>query len=195
MLPNHADQSAGKVTIVSVDVETAGPVPSQYPLLAIGACTLGSPRETFYVELKPDRPRSVPSAVSISGLSLSELELAGLEPALAMAQFEQWLERVTLPGQRPLMAAYNAPFDWMFVADYFHRYLGRNPLGHAALDIKSFLMGATGVSWPETSMAFIAPRFLGKADLVHHGLQDALDQADILTALMQPPFRKDATDE
>ena len=26
----------------------------------------------------------------------------------------------------------------MFVNDYFHRFLGRNPFGHAALDLKAF---------------------------------------------------------
>ncbi len=27
--------------------------------------------------------------------------------------------------------AFNASFDWMFVKDYFHRFLGRNTFGHA----------------------------------------------------------------
>ena len=44
---------ANAETFISVDVETAGPNPSQYSLLAIGACCVSSPEQNFYVELKP----------------------------------------------------------------------------------------------------------------------------------------------
>jgi hypothetical protein len=40
----------------------------------------------------------------------------------------------------------------MFVNSYFHRFLGRNPFGHAALDMKAFFMGLTGVKWSETAL-------------------------------------------
>ncbi len=40
-----------------------------------------------------------------------------------------------------MFVALNAPFDWMFVADAFWRYLGRNPFGPSALDIKALYLG------------------------------------------------------
>jgi DNA polymerase III epsilon subunit-like protein len=169
---------------ISVDVETAGPNPSQYSMLTIGACTISERPNTFYVEIKPVNMNSVPQALSISGLSMERLAERGLDPAEAMRQFEAWLKAQTPPGQRPLFVSFNAPFDWMFVNDYFHRYLGRNPFGHSALDIKAFYMGVTGVDWAETSMRTVGHRYLGDRTLTHHALRDALDQAEIFRKIL-----------
>jgi DNA polymerase III epsilon subunit-like protein len=179
----NASQTPTEVYI-SVDVETAGPNPSQYSLLTIGACTIGEKPNTFYVELKPVNMNSVPKALEISSLSMERLSERGLEPAEAIRQFEAWLKAQVLTGQKPLFVSFNAPFDWSFVNDYFHRYLGRNPFGHSALDIKAFYMGVTGVTWGETSMRTIAPRYLGDRTLTHHALRDALDQAEIFRKLL-----------
>ena len=87
-------------------------------------------------------------------------------------------------GRMPVFVAFNAAFDWMFVNDYFHRYLGRNPFGHTALDIKSFYMGLSGVCWEETTMRFVGPRYLGDQQLTHHALRDAMDQAQIFRKML-----------
>jgi len=171
-------------TFVSVDVETSGPNPSQYSLLTIGACTIADRQSTFYVEVKPLNMQAVPEALAISRLSMERLVEHGLEPAEAMARFADWLKAETPEGQRPIFVAFNAPFDWMFVNDYFHRYLGRNPFGHAALDIKSFFMGLAGVPWAETSMRDVGPRYLGDRQFTHHALRDAMDQADLFRKLL-----------
>lgn len=170
---------------ISVDVETAGPYPERYSLLSIGACTLDKPRRTFYVKLKPITNNAIQSALKISQLSMSELAENGLEPGEAMAQFKSWLEDVVPDNHRPIFVAFNAAFDWMFVNNYFHRYLGHNPFGHAALDVKSFYMALHGVPWKETSMRYVAPRYLGDRNLTHHALQDAIDQADIFERMLE----------
>jgi DNA polymerase III epsilon subunit-like protein len=169
---------------ISVDVETAGPYPERYSLLSIGACTLEHPRQSFYVELKPVNSNAIQSALDISHLSMNELDENGLEPGEAMAQFESWLETVVPQDHRPVFVAFNAAFDWMFVNSYFYRYLGRNPFGHAALDVKSFYMALHGVPWAETSMHYVAPRYLEDRKLTHHALQDALDQANIFHRML-----------
>jgi ribonuclease T len=162
---------------VSVDVETAGPNPSQYSLLSIGACMVCDPKRTFYVELQPVNDNLLPAALHISGLSLDRLAQEGLTPAEAMARFEVWAKEQVPEVQGPIFVALNAPFDWMFVNDYFHRYIGHNPFGHTAIDIKAFYMGMTGVPWEETSMRHLAKRYLDTRKLTHHALQDAVDQA------------------
>ncbi|UCH59836.1 MAG: 3'-5' exonuclease [Anaerolineales bacterium] len=171
-------------TFVSIDVETSGPNPSQYSLLTIGACTIAERQSTFYIELKPVTMNAVPEALAVSRLSLERLVERGHEPAAAMGQFEAWLKAETPEGQRPIFVAFNAPFDWMFINDYFHRFLGRNPFGHAALDIKSFYMGMAGVPWAETSMRSVGPLYLGDRQLTHHALRDAMDQADLFRKLV-----------
>jgi DNA polymerase III epsilon subunit-like protein len=177
-------RAQGAGCYIVVDVEAAGPNPSQYALLSIGACTVGEPRDTFYVELQPDREAATEQAVAVHGLSMDRLASEGTPPAEAMRRFSGWVAAVTPHGVRPLFVGFNAPFDWMFVNDYFHRYLGHNPFGHAALDIKALYMGAAGVPWEETSMRHLAPRYLGGAQLTHNALQDALDQARILEGIL-----------
>jgi DNA polymerase III epsilon subunit-like protein len=172
-------------TYVSVDVETAGPNPADYALLSIGACLVDDPEQTFYVELQPVTDRSVPEALEISGLSLERLARDGLPPAQAMGDFAAWLQRVVPPNRLPVFVGFNAAFDWMFVADYFHRYLGHNPFGHTALDIKAFYMGLSGVAWSETTKAALAARFPDHPTLTHHALQDALDQAALFRRMRQ----------
>lgn len=170
---------------ISVDVETAGPNPSQYSLLTIGACTLsGSPR-TFYVELKPVNMNAIPEALAASRLSMEHLAERGLEPAEAMLRFEDWLKVEVPSGQKPLFVSFNAPFDWMFVNDYFYRFLGRNPFGHTAVDIKAYYMGLTGVNWDQTSMKILGPRYLGNRELTHHALRDAMDQAELFRKMLE----------
>jgi len=169
---------------VSVDVETAGPNPARYSLLSIGACLVADPRCTFYVELQPVNGNATAEALAVAGLSLEELAERGLPSAEAMARFEEWLKAEIPSDQRPVFVAFNAPFDWMFVNDYFHRFLGRNPFGHAALDLKSFYMALAGVRWSETSMQYAAARYLGGRQLTHHALRDAQDQAELFQKML-----------
>ena len=170
---------------VSVDVEASGPNPTDYDLLSIGACLAEDVATTFYVELQPVTGRSVPEALAVAGLSMEALARTGTAPAEALAGFEAWLGEVVPPAQRPLFVALNAPFDWMFVNDYFHRTLQRNPFGHSALDIKAFYMGMRGVTWAETSMRVLAARYLDNRSLTHHALQDAIDQAELFVQLLR----------
>ena len=166
-------------------METAGPSPSQYSLLSIGACLVDDPERGFYVELRPVSLDSVPEAAEVHGLSLEELARSATPPVRAMAEFESWLAGELPPGAEPRFAGFNAAFDWMFVNDYFHRYLGHNPFGHAALDMKSFYMGATGVSWSQTTFGEISERYHLPARLTHNALQDARDQAAVFRHMLE----------
>jgi len=174
----------GTEAFVSVDIETAGPNPADYSLLAIGACLVADPTRTFYVELRPINDQATDEALAVSGLSLQRLAAEGVLPPEAMARFEAWLKEAAPEGHRPIFVGFNAPFDWMFVNDYFHRFLGRNPFGHSALDLKAFFMGLTGSRWGETSMRHVTARYLGERELSHHALQDALDQAELLRQML-----------
>ena len=167
---------------ISVDVETAGPVPSAYALLSLGACLIDDPERSFYAELQPTTGEAVPAALAVSGLSLDQLAVSGLPPAEAMGRFAAWVEEVA-GGRRPVLVAFNAAFDWMFVADYFHRCGVPNPFGHSALDLKSLYMGVVGGPWSGTSFAAVAARFGLPAELPHHALEDARIQAEVFRRL------------
>jgi ribonuclease T len=180
-MPSQPDSNEA---YISVDVETSGPNPSLYSLLAIGACCVSSPEENFYIELKPTSMASQAEALKSCGFSMEKLAVDGVDPVEAMQRFETWLLEVLPAGQHPIFVGFNAPFDWMFVNDYFHRFLGHNPFGHAAIDIKSYYMGLAKVSWAETTMQYLGRRYLNKPALVHHALRDALDQGQIFRKIL-----------
>ena len=72
----------------------------------------------------------------------------------------------------------------MFVNEYFQRYLGENPFGHSALDIKAYFMGQTGVNWGETSLKHISSHFLEEHPLMHNALTDAQEQGEIFRKIL-----------
>ena len=169
---------------ISVDLETAGPVPAQYSILSIGACLVADPHTTFYVELCPELTAATPEALHVTGLSMEHLVGTGTPAKEALTSFADWVTRVTPTGQRPVFTAFNAPFDWMFIADAFARHLGENPFGHSALDIKAFAMGSGNTTWAATSMDHLAVRHLGGRQLTHNALADAQDQAELFRSLL-----------
>jgi len=170
---------------ISVDVETSGPNPSDFALLSIGACTINAPRKTFYIELKPDVDGSVPEAMSVSKLSIEKLKRDGILAKDAMQEFSNWLSVVVPEKPQPVFTALNAPFDWMFVNDYFHRYLGNNPFGYKALDIKALYMGLRKTKWTETSYNNMVENMGISTVLTHHALEDAIQQAKIFDILLE----------
>jgi DNA polymerase III epsilon subunit-like protein len=176
---------------ISVDVETAGPNPAGYSLLSIGACRVFEPLETFYVELQPVHEAFSPEALQISGLNMDELREHGAPPQQAMGEFADWLKRITPKDGKPIFVAFNAPFDWMFVNDYFHRYLGHNPFGHSAIDMKAFYMGLRRVPWEETGMDAVSEYLTDKVTLSHNALQDACDQAELFRKMLERAKRSE----
>jgi len=170
---------------VSVDVETSGPNPAGYSLLSIGACLVADPDRAFYVELQPiPGLRALPEALAVGGLSMEHLAEHGLPPVEGLARFADWLEEAVPAGLNPIFVGFNAPFDWMFVNDYFHRFLNRNPFGHGALDIRSFYMGVTGAGWYEAGLRHVAARYGITDPLTHHALHDARDQAMLFRKML-----------
>jgi DNA polymerase III epsilon subunit-like protein len=164
---------------ISVDVEAAGPIPGEYSLMSVGACDVRDEGTAFECVIKPINGNFDRKALEVTGLNLDDLERVGLPPAEAMESFRRWLERTCGREGRPVFVGFNASFDWSFVNYYFHKYLGANPFGFAALDIKSLYMGATGCAWDETRSSRIASRLKPRLEGTHDALQDARYQAEM----------------
>jgi ribonuclease T len=168
---------------ICVDVETAGPNPADYSLLSIGAALVADPQQSFYVELKPVNDAYTEEAASIHGLSMNDLAEHGLGAKEAMQSFVDWVADVS-SGQVAVFVAFNAAFDWMFVSDYLHRYLGHNPFGHRAIDIKAVYMGMHKVAWEETTFQNVNSRYKLTETLEHHARQDAQQGAELFAAML-----------
>lgn len=169
---------------ITVDIEAAGPNPHDYSLLSIGAATLEEPRKSFYAEMQPVNDAETEVATAIHGLSLKKLAKEGEPPKEALQRLEKWLLDVSHEGDEIIFVAFNAPFDWMFVNDYFLRYLGRNPFGHRALDIKALYMGLHGIPWSGTTHKAISEHYGLPNSLPHRAEEDAIQEAVILKALL-----------
>lgn len=164
---------------VSVDVETAGPIPIEFSLLSIGACVVDDKSLTFACELKPLNHNADPMALKVSGLSLEALERTGLAPEEAMKRFADWLKGLVRGGETLVFVGLNAPFDWSFVNYYFHRFIGENPFGFSALDIKAYYMGATACQWADTRSSRMAAALQPQRQPNHTALRDAEYQAEL----------------
>lgn len=175
---------------VSVDVETAGPIPGEFSLLSIGACSIFEPEKTFACELQPLNQSFDPKALAVSGFSLDELARTGLPPANAMRAFAEWLATLVGKEQMLVFVGFNAPFDWSFVNYYFHRFGGDNPFGFTALDIKALYMGATGCRWADTRSSRIAEILKPGLTGTHDALRDALYQAEIFRLIWSELIEK-----
>jgi DNA polymerase III epsilon subunit-like protein len=168
---------------ISVDVETAGPIPGEYSMLSVGACMVGRRDESFYAELKPINGNAVTEALKVTGFDLVELGRTGERPEDAMAKFRDWLAGAC-PGGKSVFVGFNAGFDWSFVNWYFHRFLGDNPFGFAPLDIKSYYMGLTACAWEDTKSSRICAEFQPLKAREHNALNDARAQAEMFEKML-----------
>lgn len=164
--------------LVSVDVETSGPIPGKYSLLTIGACAIDGD-DVFSCELKPLNGNADPKAMEVIGLSLEGLKQTGLPPMRAMRRFSSWLDGLPHGAGSLVFVGLNAPFDWSFVNYYFHRFMGRNPFGYTALDIKAYYMGVTGCPWTKATSSAMSKALRPQRAPDHDALQDALFQAEL----------------
>jgi len=168
-----------KELFISVDVETSGPIPGDFSLLSFGACLIGNEEKTFQCEVKPVNMNADPKALEITGLSLDTLLKTGLTPLEAMESFDVWLKGLSNENVSLVFVGFNAPFDWSFINYYFIKYLGKNPFGFSALDIKALYMGTTGCTWSDTRSSQISNHLHPKGEGDHNPLHDALYQAEI----------------
>lgn len=170
---------------ISVDIEADGPIPGDYSMSAIGAVVVGKPDTTFYRELKPISDKFLPAAVKITKLDRKQLAEHGVEPKLAMEEFEHWLRHEAAPGKRPVYVAFNATFDWMFTHWYFMHFLGRDPFGIAGLDMKALAMGVfQKPNWGDTTKNKLPAEVRSDLPHTHNALDDAKEQAEIFWKIM-----------
>ncbi len=153
-------------------------------MLSIGACRVDDLDRSFYVELKPISDNEVPDALRVSGFSLERLRENGTTPSQAMSAFRRWIDEQIDETNKVVFVGFNASFDWSFVNWYFDTFIGENPFGIGAIDIKSYYMGLSGCLWAETTSAQLPPSFQPSRHQSHHARDDAQAQAEIFSRLL-----------
>ena len=126
---------------VMVDIEADGPIPGDYSMIALGAVVVEPGLESsFRILIRPISDRFIADALAVSGFTREECFGPDfVDGATAMDAFARWVEEHATP--RPMFVSDNNGFDWMFVAWYFHHFLGRNPFGHSSTNLGSLYKG------------------------------------------------------
>ncbi len=123
--------------------------------------------------------RNLPGQIAVE----AQLEISGKDPTEAMNNLSKWIKIVS--GRKtPIFVGFNTPFDWQFINWYFHRFLGKNPFGISAIDIKAYCMGYMGCIWADTSSSRL-PSWLQPTRIrQHNALDDAMAQGEIFAKLI-----------
>lgn len=123
---------------VMVDIESDGPIPGDYSMIAFGAIVVETKLDrVFAAKLAPISDRFIPEALAVSGFS-REQTLAFADPEQEMNRFGQWLRAL---GGQPVFVSDNNGFDWQFVCWYFHHFTGKNPFGFSSQNLGSLYKG------------------------------------------------------
>lgn len=159
------------MAIISVDVESDGPIPGDYSMICFGAVIVQKGLEkTFYGKLKPVSETFNPDALKVSGFSREET-LGFDDPKQVMEEFESWIESHS--KSRPLFFSDNNGFDWQFINWYFIHFTGKNPFGFSSTNIGSLYKGLT-------KDMFTNFKHLRKTGHTHNPVDDAKGNAEAL---------------
>lgn len=159
------------MSLIVVDVESDGPIPSEYSMVCFGAVVVDNNlNKTFYGEIKPVSDKWIPDALAISGIS-REQHLTFDEPFFVMDNFKKWIDKNSIG--RPIFISDNNGFDWQFINYYFHKYTGSNPFGFSSRrigDIYAGMYDDMTAKW----------KHLRKTKHDHHPVNDAIGNAQAL---------------
>ena len=124
-----------------VDVEADGPIPGDYSMIEIGVVRVDRDLQcAFHGKLKPlPEAKWEPGALEVVGYS-REHSLTFDDPLKVMWDLKHWLAEKN-KSNRPMLISDNNGFDAMFVAWYFHHFLGSNPFGHSSTNLGSVYKG------------------------------------------------------
>lgn len=174
---------------VSVVVETDGPIPGPYSMIAVGATALsntGKRIDSTEVCVSP-LPGTVVHPTSLSywkkNIGLREEILSKSEdPVDAMSYFSSWVER--LKG-KPILAAYNSAWTWMWIHWYTTKYTVCSPFPLTALDLKSQASIFIGREFLKTSKHNLPQSWLSIEGQVDSLLVKSRRQAEMLKGILR----------
>lgn len=108
-------------------------------------------------------------------------------PHIAMHAYYHWLEQ--LPG-KIIFVAYPLAFDFRFIDYYFHRFVGKNPFGFSAIDIRSYVMGMHNIPFRKAGIHHFPKDWFDELQHTHIALDDAIEQGTVFCNILQVQRRR-----
>ena len=100
--------------------------------------------------------------------------VGAISPRTAMMRFAKWLNDL---DARPIFVGYPATYDFMWIYDYFFRYLGKCPFGFSGLDIKSVVSAVMDVPFHKVGKRMMKPEWFDPSSKhTHVAVDDAIEQ-------------------
>jgi 3' exoribonuclease, RNase T-like len=182
------ESSAAMEIYVSTDIEADGPVPGPNSMLSFGSAAYSADKQllgTFSANLETLPGAAADPKTAQWWSQQPEAWTAcrqNLEaPETAMRRYVAWLRG--LPG-KPVFVAYPAAFDFMFVYWYLMRFVGENPFGFSALDIKTYAMAVLKKGYRESSKRAMPQRWFELHPHTHVALDDAIEQGTLFSNML-----------
>lgn len=185
----------------SVDIETDGPIPSEFSMLSIGAGAFTESGEliaTFERNLERlDGARQDPDTMAWWATQPEAWEACRtnlVHPKDAMKDLTTWVETVERQsGAKAVFLAYPAGFDFTFVYWYLVKFVGYSVFSFSSLDIKSYAMAVLKTPFRETTKRNFPKRWKSKRGHTHVALEDALGQGELFFNILKGANESDTT--
>ena len=169
-----------KEIYISTDVESDGPIPSEYSMLSFGSAAFTLDKEiisTFSANLeflpgaKQDEPTMQWWSTQKEAWEACRKNLE--EPVLAMKRYVKWLK--SLDG-KPVFVGYPAGFDFMYIYWYLIKFAGESPFTYLACDIKSYAQAVLKKPFYDVTKNTMPKEWFDTCDKTHVALDDAIEQ-------------------
>lgn len=162
---------------IMVDVETDGPCPGIYSMVALGAVVVEPGlKRTFKRFISPVTDNYVDEALAACRLTREQTKQFN-DPELVMVTFSEWLKYVS-QGDQLRFVSDNNGFDWQFINYYFHRFVGKNPFGFSSINLNSVWKGMQ-----KTTRVNI--KKMRKTKHTHDPLDDAMGNAEAMLTMIE----------
>jgi hypothetical protein len=181
----------GSGLLISIDVETFGPIPGPNSMINLGAVAYTTDRRrlgTFnanLLELEGSQ-RDEDTMVNFwlkpeQADALSAITQNQLPPGEVMAKFRDWIDEVNPNGNKVVLVAYPSGFDFLWVYWYWQKFLKcYPPFWFKCIDIQTFAHGRLGIPFADcTKGKALAPFCPKDAPHTHIGADDAEEQIQI----------------
>lgn len=177
---------------VSIDIEADGPAPGLNSMLSLGAAAFtadGALVDTFSANLKAlpvarEDPRTMrwwakqPEAWNACRTQLRD-------PERGMRSFNTWVHAHAKTLGTPVMVAYPAAFDTMWVQWYLHRFVGEDPFRRRAIDVKTLAMVAMGKGYRTAVKALMPRHWHTVSKHTHVAVDDAIEQGELFMNIVR----------
>ena len=177
---------------VSIDIEADGPAPGLNSMLSLGAAAFtsdGALAQTFSANLDP-LPEAHEDARTMrwwasQPAAWEACRAQTQEPRRAMRSFHAWVGLQARTLGLPVMVAFPAAYDAMWVQWYLHRFVGDDPFRRRAIDIKTLAMVAMGAGYRATAKSSLPKHWRPCAKHTHVAVEDAVEQGELFLNIVR----------